>query len=714
MSGTSEKKHPIGQIALAVTALGIAFWAGHMSSSDATTELKKTIKSDQNIARGSRRAASYRQTAGAGEKSISTAHQLRNISTHEGSTATVLALAKMNSGELSELARDILAQNAVSPSGALYSEIYKTFNRWAEIDPTAALQFALSSKQSSFKNTAAQAVMTTLAKTDPQLAREEIAKISDPGLRWTMKNSLSRTLATSDPQTWLQEIKSDPALMNQTSLKWIAQKWALEDPVNAANLLKQSPDQLQLQGIGPIGQIWASKDPQAALAWAQSLSKTSHRNKALSAVLGGMASNDPNAALSHLDSLSAPTRRAGVTAIFKTLFSNDFDTALSKAQNLTNTTDQKAAFEAILKSNTYYGNRSGMTAEQLSQLTKHAPNQQLRNRALDILGSKLSHSNPEEADAILQIYPGKEQTKIKLRMISQLSYLNPMHALKLYQSLPSDKVASYTFSSITSQIAKTDPDAALDLVLKEKRSSSQTRAMESVYRQLTENDPENAQQRLNDIPKGPLRAKAIKGIAETWAKSDPNAAMQWASNLPEKEQNKAVLAILPEMAKVAPEDAANQVKSLIESTPKESQSNLSSTVYYVMDSWSKTDPAAAGDWVTSLEEGSAKSSAMGTLASNWYQEDSDAVADWIDNMPQGKNRDSSVSAIANSLRSRDPATAFAWADSIGDDKRRIRELRSLVRTWKNNDPDKALNMVEKTDLSAEERTSLMQLFEKSE
>jgi hypothetical protein len=708
ISRTMAKKSRILQIAFTLTGIGIAFWVGRISTPDQTGKGESTTASEKSGTRSSRRLTSNRQSLGAGEQAITSSSRLRELYKSGDSTKATLALAKMNSDELSSLAQDLAKTCADIPTYMVSTEMKAVFDQWVESDVDAALKFALSSTQNSFKSQATRSIFQKLAKMDPDLARVKLADIPDSALRWQLKRTLYQSLAVTQPDVWLQEIRSDASLTQRTQMSTIAAQWAMEDPVAAAARIQQLPTKLQMDGVASIGKAWASKDPQAAMAWAQAFPQANIKNKAVTAVIGGMAAKNPDAAMAALDRISPSARREGISAIFQTLVNSDFDGALAKASGLTDPLDQKMAYEEMLSSSSY---NSRLNVEQITALTKTLTSGSIRNKALEQLGTLLAYHDPQDTQSLLKTYPEKEQVTIQLKMLNRLYYSDPHRAMEIYQSLPSGKVDNYVFANIVSHIAKNDPDMALELVLKEKSSYKQVNAVESVFKSLTDNDPEGAIQRLKDLPEGPLRKEAIEGLAGSWAKTDPDSAIQWAESLQEGEKKKAMLSILPEMAKSSPQDAANWMDTLLATSTTKSQSGFSSVVYRMMDTWAKDDPAAAGAWTSKLPDGQVKNSAIQQLAVNWYKEDSNAAADWIDALPQGKNRDASIGSIASNLQRSDPATAFAWAESIGDDNSRISSLSYVVQSWKDHDKDAVQKMIKKADLSDVERTRLLKKLE---
>jgi|GEM_PF-3623220 len=115
------------------------------------------------------------------------------------------------------------------------------------------------------------------------------------------------------------------------------------------------------------------------------------------------------------------------------------------------------------------------------------------------------------------------------------------------------------------------------------------------------NQQEGAQKHINELPQGKIRSKALESLAETWAKTDADSASQWAENLPDSEKSKAILSILPQMAKSSPAEAASHMESLLQSTPEKSQTHFSNAIYHMMDQWVEIDPSSAGSWVSGLD-----------------------------------------------------------------------------------------------------------------
>lgn len=701
-------KHTLCKTAFVLTSLGLAFWVGRVSSPDASDKIETTRGDSQVSERSPRKSSGSRRPSGAGESTITSVSQLRDFYKYGEEMEAKLVLAKMNGDELSMLAQGLAKTYTGNPSYLLSGEIRAVFIEWAEVDTEAALEFALSSKQQSFRHQAVRCILLKLAKSDPERALAKLSDVSDPSLSWRLKKDIYSSMATLQPEAWIQAVRADATLAHNISIASVAARWAMDDPSAAAARIQMLPFLQQRQGVEAIGKSWAATDPQAAMVWAQSFSTDHLKNKAMCAVVGGMAVNDPDGALAALEGMGAGTRRTGVAAIFRALVNTDFDSALAKASALSNPADQKTAFDQILSNFNHY---SGFDVAQIETLIKQLPSAELKKKALVKLGGQMANLESQEVASSLKGYSEKDQLEIQRQMIDGLQYLDPMRALEIYQSMPRGRDGSYMFSNIVKGVARVDPERALQLVLKEKSSYQQARAAGSVFTAFAEQNPENATQHLKSLPEGQMRNKALTGLARTWAKADPEAAVKWASTLEDGEKNKALLTIIPKMSESSPEDAAIIMESMLASSTEKSQSGYSSAIHSVIRHWGDHDPAAAGSWAQDLEDGQAKTYAMRALAPSWYEEDSEAVADWIDQLPPGKNRDTSISSIASNIQRKDPSIAFAWGESIGDGRSRIESLSSIIRSWKKYDEAAARETVEKADLSAEEQERLLKYFD---
>lgn len=708
-----------GMILSALAALGLAFWAGRASMSETSAKPENSRFRPRAIERPTSRNSA--KTSGAGV--VTSALQLRDIFKHGGGDmqlGTAMAdatLARMNGNQLVLLVHDLATAQASSPGYAFTLEIKTACARWAEIDPDAALKFALANKQASFRAAALGSIFAGIAKTDPALAKAKLATIDDPALRRSLQAGIMSALAISSPDEWVAAIKSDSSLRQSSNLSSITAEWAMDDPAKAAERLKQLPANMQENGVEAIAKVWAGKDSRAAMAWAQSLSNPRQRNLALAAVAGGIAASDPDAAIALLESLSPTSRRFGINSIFTTMADLDFDAALERAAALANPVDREAALARVGACGN--GNWAGdpfadpfaepciSDPKHLTEFLEKVPPGALRDSALGQLGHQLASYSSEEADAVLSSYPAKEREKLQTGMLQYLADLNPARALELYHSMPSGLVQSYNVSRIYSNLAEKDPEALLKMSLDSTSMEEQKIGIGCAFGQLTLTDPLAAYRRLDTLPAGPIHDAALESIAGAWTYLDRDAARTWAENLPSADQPLALKRLVPAIAENDPQAAAEMLGKLLKTDTRDSKDSFAMLSSSLVDQWAEQDPEAAGKWAASLQDGQAKIGAVRTLAFNWSRKDFDGATQWIGSMPDGQARDSAVHGILGTVAERDPAAAFEWATTIGDEHLRSGQMEVVVRKWINSDPDKARAAVNRADLSAGDRDRLL-------
>ena len=713
-----------GMVLSVLAGLGLAFWAGRASRPGNAADLSTGGR----LAQRAERLDARKSGPGGGGQSATSALHLRDIFKNNGGNRQLgvaladAALAKMNGQQLTQLVHNLATAQATTPGYSYSLEISAACARWAEVDPDAALLFALSTKQTSFRNASICSIIAGIAKYDPALARAKLATIDDPSLRRSAQSGMLSALMVASPDEWIVAIKADPALGRQYSMGSMAGEWAMDDPAMAAKRVMQLPTEMQRGGVAAIAKVWAGKDSAAATTWAQSLTDPQQRNQALAAIAGGIAAQDPDAALASLASLTPAARRAGLTSVFSTMADLDFDAALAKASALTDPADRKTALAMLAGAgnsygyngnygsyDSYVGGYSSRSSEQLSAVLATLPTGSLRNNALNQLGSQLAVCSREEAAAILADYPQQEREKLQSSMLQQLSYSDPARALEIYQSLPPGNVESYNLASIYSNLATKDPEAVLKL-LADKPPKEQAQGVGYAFAQLARNDPEAATRRLDEYPAGPVRDAALGQLTGAWAQDDPAAAKAWVTTLAGAEQVRALNSLIPALAGSDPKGAADILGRLLATTPKDADGNLSSATSNLVSTWARDDPTAAGSWTTTLPDGNMKTQAISNLAATWAQEDFAATGKWIDSMPDGQARDSGVSSMVSVTTRRDPATAFAWAATIGDNQNRVNMLSNVVQQWKESDPDKARAAVQRADLTSDERDRLLKRF----
>jgi hypothetical protein len=707
-----------------VAALSLAFFAGRHSRSDSSAAVQENHRIGPRSSERHRVGRSPSKTAaGLGREAVTSALQLRDLFKHHGGDSQIgsamadATLARMSSSEISQLVHDLASAQASSPSYAFTLEIKAACSRWGELDPEAALKFVLSNKQVSFRSAAIDSIFAGIAKTDPALAMAKLSKVEDPSLRQSIKTSVLTSIMVTHPDHWIAAIKSEPALIQNFNLRILTSEWAMDDPAKTAERLKQLPANLQKSSISVLAEVWASKEAPAALAWAQSLPDVHQRNLALGAIAGGLAASDPDAALASLDALPSAARQAGLTAVFRTLVDLDFESAIAKADSLTDPDDRKVVLKLIANGGKHfydpYGGYSSSPSSphQLMALLNDLPAGSTRSNTLSQLGQKLSHFSPTEAESILASYPPKEREKLQMGMIQALAYRDPTRAIEIYQSLATTRPGILSDSGILENLARQDPEATLKFALAGESTQEQARGVTAAFGQLAQNDPSAASRRLEELPPGPLYEGALSAVAQAWGQADPEAARSWVQGLTGAAHDRALTQVIYSIARNAPQTAAEMIGEQLASAGSDLDHQLGSAAAQLSQSWTREDPGSASKWVTGLPDGSMKTRAISSMVSSWIGTDFEEATRWLDSQPDGANRDAGVQAMVGSTSYDDPATAFEWANTIHNDSTRIDSLTRVIQQWNQTSPQRARAAVAQADLTAEERTRILQHLE---
>ena len=168
---------------------------------------------------------------------------------------------------------------------------------WAERDPAMAIAAIDTIAGRAERDAFSQAVLNTVAQTDPELVLRYLESTGGPDpRRYSAVHTAMMALAARDPQQALMYADRMQGQLAQVGRTAALQQWAQTDPVAALAYIDTLPagDQ-RIQALQQIAQAYGRTDPDAALAWARSL--PAGQAQAWSGVLAGLAAVDPERAM---------------------------------------------------------------------------------------------------------------------------------------------------------------------------------------------------------------------------------------------------------------------------------------------------------------------------------------------------------------------------------------------------------------------------------
>ncbi|MDB6079624.1 MAG: hypothetical protein JWO82_3371 [Akkermansiaceae bacterium] len=251
-------------------------------------------------------------------------------------------------------------------------------------------------------------------------------------------------------------------------------------------------------------------------------------------------------------------------------------------------------------------------------------------------------------------------------------------------------------STIASEWAKLDPEAALSWANTLSNAADKGNALSSVVREIATKDPTKAAEIASGLT-GEDQTRAYESIAQQWGSSDFSAAKAWINSLPADARNQAMASALQSYAATDPVKASQEVASLTGDSKTQAIEN-------VAQAWARTDPAKAAAWVA--EQG-AGTGAMGEVMRSWATQDSSAALTFIQAQPQGELRDQAVGSYVWANNTGDPKASVALAESITNEQSRDRAIMASAGRWMQEDEAAAKTYIQNSNLNDRAKEMLL-------
>jgi len=526
---------------------------------------------------------------------------------------------RLKVSDIASLAAEIGATPSQQGREAGVSIVFSTF---AESDPQAAWNLAISLKQGSMKQSAVMAVVSTIAQKDPSRAISMADSLSEPQLKRQIRPMVVANLAQKDPQRALALVtESSDDREGDYSLSMIFHQWARKDPEGAKAAVSRLAGRQAEQARMALASSLAQQDPQAAWAYASGLPAPSGNiySDPRMQVIQNWAQNDPQAALKAALTIGESNQRGmAVAAAVNSWAGSDFPAALQYAVSV----DDPGTRGQILQNLSH--NPNANRKQLLAAVMDHVPPGDNFQQAVSGILTGWAQENPAEAAAAaMELPPGRAFSNVASQIASQW---------------------------ISSAANKQDVfDWARNLPEGEARDNS----LRSVFSTWSRQDPQAAMRALSGLSSGE-RKNAVQALASGWSQTAPEAVLQWSSSLTDaSERADVVRAALFQWAGSSPESAAKFVERIPEaerSGPMES----------VVGNWASRDTASAAAWLDRQPTGPSKDAALRTLSRKIAQEDPEAALTWTRGISDEKDRLRQTESIARDWIRQDPNSARSW------------------------------------------------------
>ncbi|GAA5481425.1 hypothetical protein [Haloferula sargassicola] len=613
------------------------------------------------------------------------------------------------------------------------------FERWAEIDPNAALGQAMELDRWD-SDQAMQAVFSTMVKTDAQGAWTLARSVTEGPLQRRASEIVLGSMAETDPQGAFALLKSIPGLEPSP----LFASWAKVNPVEALEACRTLPGTGRNGILGSVFGQWFRDDEGAAMAAFDQLEGLERRSAADS-ILGTWQSLDVDAAAAWAAEHPGECSDDAMRSVCREMGRNDPQAAVAWAGEHLKDNVRIEALEGVFGE---WASRSpGEAAEWLKTVAN--PAEQVRIAKDGFWW--LAWSSPQEAVALAKDIGESNFDGWFVQQIGQqLAGLDMKRAMEIVDTFDTDNFKDGMRQGIVEAWMGVDPEGALTFAMGEPNESKRTGMLGVIAAQMADRDPARALSLAETLPPGQSQTRVVTEAIEQWVGKSPQdasayvaglsdpvvkeaalqtllrswswqdgeaafkfaesqdggaahqgmmqAAGQWAERDPEGafryisrlpaggSADSAVAAVLRHWAGESPADAASALEGMNGGTPKMYES-LAAT-------WSAKEPDQALQWASRLSDPAAQAGAYEAISQNWAERDPTSAGQWLSGLSEGEPRDKAVMAYAQQVVGVDPASSLGWAASIGDESRRWDTVKSLANRWYQRDSNAAVGWLE--------------------
>ena len=225
------------------------------------------------------------------------------------------------------------------------------------------------------------------------------------------------------------------------------------------------------------------------------------------------------------------------------------------------------------------------------------------------------------------------------------------------------QLVSTALQSIFSNMAKTDPDAALRALWELPQQNMRNSDLRAVVAEMSANDQQDRLlQYYNTLPDTASRAQLAAALVDQWAVYYPDKAAAWVSGLTDPEVRR-------------------------------------SATLELISKWAYDNPAQAVQWVAGLPQDENWSAGAGRLVEVWARQSPDKAANWLlGQSPPAARLDQAVQSLVGAVMNSNPEGAMAWAEVIVDTRRRHSQIQRVGSIWMRQDPERAAAYILGSDL----------------
>lgn len=420
--------------------------------------------------------------------------------------------------------------------------------------------------------------------------------------------------------------------------------------------------------------VWAEKAPEEGARHALRLTAGVMRTRAMGAFVRAWGRDDVTAAQKWAE---------------HSLTGGELSTAQQYFAGLARASDSPRSFPAILA--------MGDRAERQSALRQHFQAQAKVDPAAAL------------AEALKLEVPGDRRAVID-NLLSAWLEKEPLRALRWAQA---ERKKGSTVATVSEEeraflkVAAQDVAGAREFLTTVQDVKQHARLADVLAARLVKEDPSTAQALFAEV-RAADPAWNCAAFFNAWFEADPAAAAEtFREDIARRTAGKSawgahtlITAVIAPWVAKDPAAAADFASTL----PPETHSTV---LFAIAKRWCAADGAAALHWASAQPAGPARDEAMKQFTFIWAQHDTTQSTAWLEKLPADSGRWTATEGFVFSVMDTEPDAALGWARTIPDEARRLDILRRAWGQWSGKNYRSAVDWIENTTLSAEERAAVV-------
>ena len=415
-------------------------------------------------------------------------------------------------------------------------------------------------------------------------------------------------------------------------------------------------------------------------------------------LLGVLAAVAPEQAWERAKQATNPAERfAYLDAVVQAMAAQDPERAFAKVDDLPAEWQRTELLQSVIAS---IADRDPRLAIKLAE-TQGAI---VSGSLIELIATQWSRHNPSEAARWVEGLSRQDQARYAYRVAEAYVAQKPSEALAWGLRLAGSP-QRFLWSSMLGEMAKYDPDQALQIAQAAESPAQRAQAMGKVLAAIAQTNPSLAMTHLLKLPAGGMRSEILGEVARSVATLTPAAALDWLDDIDEKSvQIEATQSLGWALSQRNVEAAAQ----LVDRIPKEARGNW---ITAVAMGYAQFDIEKGRQWVRRY--GNDGQQVATQFARAVASRNPEAAVQLVDDVVDDQERDRLLRGLIPPLAEHSPALAARWAERVTDDELRARSIGEVAGTWAQYDMPAARKWVLALDDSPTKDQALTNLVQRA-